>query len=66
MAIYAVCEAGAKNIRLIEAVSKAQAIGFVAKAKFSAKTCNTKDIAGYMKQGVQLESADIDQQDRQQ
>ncbi len=64
MGIYAITENGSDKVRLVEANSKAQAIGYCARNKFTATTCRTNDIAKFMRQGLQLESADS-QQDEQ-
>lgn len=55
--IYVVTRAGSLDTRLVEAVSQAQALRFVAEDEFVIKVANTKDVATAMAHGVELETA---------
>jgi hypothetical protein len=56
--IYVVTRAGSLDTRLVEAVSQAQALRFVAEDEFVIKVANTKDVATAMAHGVELETVD--------
>lgn len=55
--IYIVTRAGSLDTRLVEAVSQAQALRYVAEDEFVIKVAGTKDVATAMRHGVELETA---------
>lgn len=60
MAVYLVTREGAaegEKPRLVDARTKTQAIGHVARSSFAAEPVSTKTAMGWAKEGVELEEA---------
>jgi hypothetical protein len=62
--VYAVTEQGSNAQRLVRAINKTQAVGYVARNKFTAKVASQDELIKAMQAGARIEEANppIDEQ----